>query len=110
MTRRLTARRVQFVTGADVTGDLPEGLNWAALADPEATTVVYMGKRTCAALATALIAEGLPGETPVLLAEGVSPPGQRLTRGRLAGLETLAADAGEGPVLILIGPLAGANP
>ena len=32
LTRRLTARRVQFLTGADVTGNLPEGLNWAALA------------------------------------------------------------------------------
>src|SRR5690606_14289904 len=46
LTRRLTARRVQFVTGHDVTGALPEDLNIAALADPTATTVVFMGKRT----------------------------------------------------------------
>ncbi|MCX8509529.1 MAG: uroporphyrinogen-III C-methyltransferase, partial [Rhodobacteraceae bacterium] len=39
LTRRLTARRVQFVTGHDVTGALPEDLNFAALADPQATTV-----------------------------------------------------------------------
>ncbi|TMV60538.1 uroporphyrinogen-III C-methyltransferase, partial [Thioclava sp. BHET1] len=45
LTRRVTARRVQFVTGHDVTGGLPEGLNMAALADPVATTVVFMGKR-----------------------------------------------------------------
>jgi uroporphyrin-III C-methyltransferase len=52
LTRRLTARRVQFVTGADVTGTLPQGLNWPALADGAATTVVFMGKRTFPVLAT----------------------------------------------------------
>ncbi len=46
LTRRLTARRVQYVTGHDVAGALPEDLNMAALADPTATTVVYMGRRT----------------------------------------------------------------
>ena len=44
LTRRLTARRVQFVTGHDVSGALPADLNLAALADPMATTVVFMGK------------------------------------------------------------------
>lgn len=107
LTRRLTARRVQFLTGADVTGGLPEGLNWAALADPEATTVVYMGKRTSGALAEALMAHGLPGDTPILLAESISTPEQRLTSGRLGGLARMVSEgAGDGPALILIGPLA----
>ncbi|MFX9343930.1 SAM-dependent methyltransferase, partial [Acinetobacter baumannii] len=66
LTRRLTSRRVQFVTGADVTGGLPTDLNWAALADPEATTVVYMGRRTFPALAAKLIAQGLAPDTPAL--------------------------------------------
>lgn len=107
LTRRLTARRVQFLTGADVTGGLPEGLNWAALADPEATTVVYMGKRTSGALAEALMAHGLPGDTPILLAESISTPDQRLTNGRLDSLARMVSEgAGDGPALILIGPLA----
>ena len=106
LTRRLTAR-VQFLTGADVTGNLPEGLNWAALADAGATTVVYMGKRTAADLARNLQSHGLDAETPVLLAENVSKPDQKLTRGTLGGLTALiAADGGDGPALILIGPLA----
>lgn len=107
LTRRLTARRVQFLTGADVTGDLPAGLNWAALADPEATTVIYMGKRTSAALATNLQAHGMAAETPVLLAQNVSKPDQRLTRGTLGTLAKMVADeSDDGPALILIGPLA----
>ena len=43
LTRRLTARRVQFVTGHDVTGQLPEDINLDALADPSASTVIFMG-------------------------------------------------------------------
>lgn len=109
LTRRLTARRVQFITGADVTGDLPEGLNWPALADAGATTVVFMGKRTFPLLARALIAHGLAPGTPALLAEAVGHPQQRLTRSTVAGLaEQLAGGGGDQPALILYGPLAGA--
>jgi uroporphyrin-III C-methyltransferase len=106
LTRRLTARRVQFVTGADVTGGLPEGLNWPALADPEATTVVYMGRRTWPALAARLVAEGLPPGTPTLLAEAVATPAQRLTRATVATLSAESPDPAPPPALILIGPLA----
>lgn len=107
LTRRLTARRVQFVTGHDATGALPRDIDLAALADAQATTVVYMGRRTFAELAAALIARGLPGETPALLAEGVSTPDQRLTRSTVAGLAASPATAGSAaPALILYGPLA----
>ncbi|MGL6209168.1 MAG: uroporphyrinogen-III C-methyltransferase [Paracoccaceae bacterium] len=107
LTRRLTARRVQFVTGADVTGMLPADLNWAALADPMATTVVFMGKRTFPAMAAALIAHGLPADTPALLADGVGHVGQTLIHNTVAGLaHQLATEKGALPGLILYGPLA----
>jgi uroporphyrin-III C-methyltransferase len=105
LTRRLTARRVQFVTGHDVAGGLPDDLNLQALADPLATTVIFMGKRTFAALSIKLIAAGLPQDTPALLAESVSTPDQRLTRATVATLGAALADAHDGPALILIGPL-----
>ena len=107
LTRRLTARRVQFITGADVTGGLPEGLNWPALADREATTVVFMGKRTFPLLAAQLVAHGLPPDTPALLAEAVTHPEQTLTRLTVATLAAqLAETRGDQPALILYGPLA----
>ncbi|PKP74158.1 MAG: uroporphyrinogen-III C-methyltransferase [Alphaproteobacteria bacterium HGW-Alphaproteobacteria-6] len=106
LTRRLTARRVQFVTGHDVTGALPEDLNLDALADLTATTVVFMGKRTFAELARRLQGAGLPPDTPALLAESVSTPAQKLVRGTLGSMAALiAAEAGDGPALILLGPL-----
>ncbi|MGQ0564476.1 MAG: uroporphyrinogen-III C-methyltransferase [Gemmobacter sp.] len=111
LTRRLTARRLQFVTGADVTGDLPKGLNWPALTDAEATTVIYMGRRTWGAMAARLIAGGLPPDTPALLAEEVSQPGQRITRATVATLaDTPALREGTMPALILYGPLARSGP
>ncbi|MGA0616738.1 uroporphyrinogen-III C-methyltransferase [Paracoccus sp. KR1-242] len=111
LTRRLTARRLQFVTGADVTGGLPADQNWAALADPHATTVVFMGQRTFPAMAEQLIGHGLPAATPALLAEAVGHPHQRLVRTTVAGLAALLQAEGPSahPALILYGPLAESN-
>ena len=107
LTRRLTARRVQFVTGHDVTGALPEDLNLAALADPAATTVIFMGKRTFAQLAGLLAGAGLSPDTPAILAESVSTPAQKILRGTMGGMaDMIAAEGGDGPALILLGPLA----
>lgn len=112
LTRRLLARRVQFVTGHDTAGCLPDDLDLAALADPRAVTVVFMGRRIFPALAARLLAAGLPGETPALLAEAVSTPEQRLHRDTVAGLARRLAAArhdavhGSAPALILYGPLA----
>ncbi|MGC8203715.1 uroporphyrinogen-III C-methyltransferase [Aliiroseovarius sp. PTFE2010] len=106
LTRRLTARRVQFVTGHDVTGDLPEDMNLAALADPSASTVVFMGKRTFPKLAAILIDAGLPASTPALLAEAVGKQAQHIERHTVQSLaDQLAREIGDNPALILYGPL-----
>ncbi len=107
LTRRLTARRVQFITGADVTGDLPLDVNMAALADPMATTVIYMGKRTFAGFAARLIAHGLSPDTPALLAEAVSTPAERVERFTIATLAAhLETASSTTPALIFYGALA----
>ena len=107
LTRRLTARRVQFVTGHDVRGALPDDLNLAALADAQATTVVFMGQRTFPAFARMLIDAGLPSDTPALLAEGVSTPAQALHRLSVEGLaDKLSQGVSDAPALILYGALA----
>ncbi|WP_300034648.1 uroporphyrinogen-III C-methyltransferase [uncultured Roseobacter sp.] len=107
LTRRLTSRRVQFVTGHDATGALPEDLDLSALADPTACTVVFMGKRTFPALCAALVKRGLPETTPAILAEAVGTPEQTITRSTVTGLATqLSGEIGLKPALILYGPLA----
>ncbi|WP_134678696.1 uroporphyrinogen-III C-methyltransferase [Paracoccus ravus] len=111
LTRRLTARRLQFVTGADVTGGLPENQNWTALADAGATTVVFMGQRTFPKMLESLVAHGLPRDTPALLAEAVGHPHQRLLRMSVTELAALLTAEGpsQHPALILYGPLAEGN-
>ena len=107
LTRRLTARRVQFVTGHDARGQLPEDLDIDALADPTACTVVFMGKRTFPALLTALRARGLPDTTPAILAEAVSTPQQSVQRTTVKALANqLEGEIGNKPALVLYGPLA----
>lgn len=109
LTRRTTSRRVQFVTGADISGRLPETLDFAALADPEATTVVYMGRRTFPQLAARLIEQGMAPETPALFGESLGHADERLVRTTIA---ELARQLGEGSetakaTVILFGALGG---
>jgi uroporphyrin-III C-methyltransferase len=111
LTRRLKSRRVQFVTGHDVTGALPEELNFAALADASATTAVFMGKRTFPELARRLIAAGLPANTPAMLAESVGHPDQQLTRTTVAELaDLMATEDSSTPALVMYGALAAGRP
>lgn len=103
LTHRDHAQRVQFVTGHDRHGGLPADLDLDALADPRATTVIYMGRRTAAGLAQALLARDLPGDTPVIVASDVSRPGAARIATTLRGLAEGAALAAEGPTLVAIG-------
>ena len=108
MWRRHTARRVQFITGADINGELPEDFNWSALADSRALTAVYMGKRTFPALAAKLIEHGMSPDTPALLAESIGHADQRLERTTIQKLaDQLAQEAVTATAVILYGALAG---
>jgi len=107
LTRRHTARRLQFITGADAKGELPADLNWDALANPHAMTAVYMGKRTFPALAAKLIARGLSPETPALLAESIGQGDQRLLRTTVKQLaDQLGQENVTATAVILYGALA----
>ena len=58
LTHRAQARRLQYVTGHDRDGKLPADIDWRALADPAATTIVYMPKKTLRELSARAIAAG----------------------------------------------------
>src|SRR3989440_10747225 len=64
LTHRAQARRLQYITGHDRDGKLPADINWHAFADPAATTVVYMPKKTLRELSGRAVAEGLAPSTP----------------------------------------------
>ena len=91
----------------NTSGALPTDIDLAALADPGACTVVFMGKRTFPRLLAALCAHGLPADTPAILAEAVSTPDQVVRRTTVAELaDQLATEVGDKPALIFYGPLA----
>jgi uroporphyrin-III C-methyltransferase len=104
LTKRGVARRVQMVTGHDFDGKLPEDLDIAALADAGATTCVFMGKATFAALADRLIAHGLSGNTPAVVVESLGSPATNVMAGTLQEIAArLAAAKPSGPCMILYG-------
>lgn len=104
---RGVARRVQFVTAHSRRG-MALDLDWRALADPACTLAVYMGRGAAPELSRSLIAAGLSGATPVLVASDVSLPEQAMLRTRL-DLLPIAAQVltDDRPTLILIGDAIG---
>ena len=103
LTHRGLATGVRYVTGHfRDDGDLD--LDWAGLADPETTLVIYMGLNNLARIRDHLIAAGLPRTTPAAaIAEGATPR-QKLCVATLETLPQRIVAAGlEAPVLIVIG-------
>lgn len=103
LTLRGLARRLTFVT-AHTSGGKALSLDWAALADPQATLAIYMGKTAASDVAAGLIGGGLPADTPVALVENASLDDERLFHTRLDLLPIAASTAlGSGPALLVIG-------
>ncbi len=103
LTHRGLATGVRFVTG-HCRADAPLDLNWASLADPDTTLVVYMGLQTLPEIATRLMAHGLSRATPVLAIENCTTPRERRVRTLLADCVADVARAGlEPPTILLIG-------
>ncbi|HEY0442017.1 MAG TPA: SAM-dependent methyltransferase, partial [Xanthobacteraceae bacterium] len=98
------AQRLQFVTGHDRYGVLPPDLDLDALADARATTAVYMGGRTAAALAQAMVAHGLDADTPAVVLSNVSHRDEMRTHTTLGELAAgVLAHRDGAPTLVLIG-------
>ncbi len=104
LTNRETARRVQFITAHSKDGALPQDFDWTALADPRATTAVYMGNRTLPEFFKRLAENGADPATPAFLIERASTLDQRIIAGTLEDLPAkVAAEIITGPALLLIG-------
>jgi uroporphyrin-III C-methyltransferase len=103
LTLRGLARQLTFVTAHARAGE-ELALDWAALADPQATLAIYMGKAAAPTVSARLIAAGLAPETPVVMVESASLPGERQFSTRLDLLPLAARTAlGDGPAVILVG-------
>ena len=103
LTLRGLARRLTFVTAHTRAGEEVE-LDWQALADPQATLAIYMGKAAAPTIASRLIDAGLAPDTAVVMVENASLPSERMLSTRLDLLPLAARTAlGDGPAVILVG-------
>jgi uroporphyrin-III C-methyltransferase/precorrin-2 dehydrogenase/sirohydrochlorin ferrochelatase len=104
LTHRAQARRLQYITGHDRDGRLPADIDWRAVADPAATTVVYMPKKTLRELSAPAIAEGLAPSTPAVAIANATRPDETIVTGTIADIADRIEAAGlEGAVLVMIG-------
>jgi uroporphyrin-III C-methyltransferase len=106
LTHRGLATGVRYVTG-HCKGAEPLDLDWASLADPQTTLIVYMGLANVAEIAQALIAHGLSGDTPVLaVCQGTTPRAKELFASLSLLPAAVRAASFQGPVLFIIGQVA----
>ena len=104
LTRRAEARRVQYITGHGRDGKLPDDIDWASLADPAATTVVYMPTLTLPDLVATALASGLDPATPAVAVAHATRADERVIGATIAELPALlSTEAPKGPVVLMIG-------
>ena len=104
LTRRQEARRLQYITGHGRHGGLPADIDWTSIADPNATTVVYMPTRTLPELVAVALKRGLDPATPAVAVASATRPDERVIAARIADLPArLAAEPATGPVVVMIG-------
>ncbi|MFV0410277.1 MAG: uroporphyrinogen-III C-methyltransferase [Paracoccus sp. (in: a-proteobacteria)] len=106
LTHRGLATGLRYVTGHRAR-DAALDLDWASLADPETTLVLYMGGANIAEIAGQLIAHGMPADLPVLAVSAASTPREARLRSDLTGIaRTLDACPLPAPLLFVIGHVA----
>ena len=103
LTEREVARRLQFVTGHGSDGQLPADIDWQAIADPVATTILYMPRRTLAQFRDRAIAAGLDPATPAVAMVSATRREQDSVATTISLLPDALAHLAGGPVIVMIG-------
>jgi uroporphyrin-III C-methyltransferase len=103
-THRETNAAVTFLTGHGSAGDVPDGLDWAALARGAPVLVIYMALKHLGAIAERLIAGGRPPAEPLAIVSKAATPEQRVLETTLGAAARAAEDAAiEPPAIIVLG-------
>lgn len=104
LTHRDHARRLQFITAHDRHGRLPADIDWSAVADPAATTIVYMPKRTLPELTDIAMKHGLAPATPAIAVANATRDDEWVLTSTVGEIATKLHDAAvAGPVLVMMG-------
>ncbi len=103
LTHRGLATGVRYVTGHRA-ADAALDLDWASLANPQTTLVVYMGVANMPEISAELIHHGMPRDLPVLAIACATTPREIRLTGQLDDIAAKAELLPDGiPVLFVIG-------
>lgn len=95
---------VSFVTGHMAGGEVPDTVNWRALAEASPVIVVYMGLKHVARIASEIVAAGRSPDEPVAIISNATTERQFVLETTLARAAADIAAAGvPGPALIVVG-------
>ncbi|MBT7648321.1 MAG: uroporphyrin-III methyltransferase, partial [Rhodospirillaceae bacterium] len=105
-THRETNHSVAFITGHMAGGEVPDGIDWAALASGGQALVIYMALKHLEAIAGFLVEGGLAPSTPVAVVSRAATKHQWV-------LETVLGDAAgdveasgiEAPAIVAVGEI-----
>jgi uroporphyrin-III C-methyltransferase/precorrin-2 dehydrogenase/sirohydrochlorin ferrochelatase len=96
LTDRRSGRRLRVLSGHD--GDT------TALAEPETTTAIYMGRDRLPALARAALQQGARPDTPAIIATAIGSPDERIDATTIGALAHAVPPAGASkPAVVLWG-------
>jgi len=111
LTERHVARRIQYVTGHGSDGELPQDIDWPAIADAMATTVIYMPRGTLDRFVARAIDEGLDPLTPAVAIAAATREDQAYVSAPLVDLAARAAELDpDAPVTVIIGEVVRPQP
>ncbi len=104
LTHRDHNSAVTFLTGHGASGEVPENINWRAIAAGSPVIVIYMALKHLPNIAEKLLSAGRDGNEPVALISRATLPEQTVLETRLSRCVADAAEAGiEPPALVVIG-------
>lgn len=102
LTKRGRNSSLRILTGHDVDGFTNH--DWSELAKPDATAVIYMGKKAASFLRGRLLMYGAVDTTLITIVENASRPDQKILSTTLLGLpDVISSAAVDGPAVIMLG-------
>ena len=102
LTHRKVASSFTVVTGSEAPDKSESLVDWSGLARADGTLVVLMGFDSLPSIATTLVHEGRPADTPVALVQWGSEPYQRTLVGTLANIAEKAGQADLSPPVVAV--------
>lgn len=104
LTHRETNSAVTFITGHGASGDIPDGIDWPALAAGSPVLVIYMAIKHLATIRARLFDGGRHPDEPVAVVSNATLEDEAVLETTLGNsVEDVAASAIEPPAMVVVG-------